>query len=292
MKDQAVSVKFQNRQNPRSGFDLIKLESVMLRRDLEHPAEQLHTVEFFMLVFVEAGSGYHTIDFTDYACEPGTILSIRKGQLQKFVPGGTYKGMLLLFTDDFLSKYLEKPEAQKTIQLFNELLGNPKIQLDAPEMMEISMLIDHIKKEYFTLNDDFSQGIIRSQLHILISKLYRIKATKNQVISERKYLTEFIELQRLVEERVTEQPRVSDYARMLGKSTKTLNNITQSIIHKTAKEFIDTILVQQIKRLLINTDHPIKEVADLTGFLEVTNFYKYFKRHTGFTPERFRRAQY
>ncbi|MEL6971638.1 MAG: helix-turn-helix domain-containing protein [Bacteroidota bacterium] len=263
----------------------------MLRRDLEHPPDQLHTVEFFMLVFVEAGSGYHTIDFTDYACEPGTILSIRKGQLQKFMPGGTYKGMLLLFTDDFLSKYLEKPEAQKTIQLFNELLGNPKIQLYAEEIVEISTLIDHINKEYFIVNDDFSQGIIRSQLHILISKLYRIKATKNQVISDRKYLAEFIELQRLVEERVTQQPRVSDYARMLGKSTKTLNNITQSIIHKTAKEFIDTILVQQIKRLLINTDHPIKEVADLTGFLEVTNFYKYFKRHTGLTPERFRRAQ-
>ena len=263
----------------------------MLRRDLEHPPDQLHTVEFFMLVFVEAGSGYHTIDFSDYACEPGTILSIRKGQLQKFMPGGTYKGMLLLFTDDFLSKYLEKPEAQKTIQLFNELLGNPKIQLDTQEMAEISVLIDHIKQEYFTINDDYSQGIIRSQLHILISKLYRIKATKNQVVSERKYLTEFIQLQRLVEERVTQQPRVSDYARMLGKSTKTLNNITQSIIHKTAKEFIDTILVQQIKRLLINTNHPIKEVAYLTGFLEVTNFYKYFKRHTGLTPERFRRAQ-
>ncbi len=291
MKDQTVSVKFQNQQNPRSDFDLIKLEEVLLRQGLDHPPEQLHTVEFFMLVFVQEGRGEHTIDFTNYSCESGTILTIRKGQLQKFVPGGTYQGVILLFTDDFLSKYLEKPEAQKTIQLFNELLGNPKIQLDIAEMRELSSLVDEIKQEYFSINDDYSQGIIRSQLHILISKLYRIKATKKQVISERKYLGDFIALQGLVEEKVTQSPRVSDYARMLGKSTKTLNNITQSIVHKTAKEFIDAILIQQIKRLLINTDYPIKEIADQTGFLEVTNFYKYFKRHTSHTPEQFRRIQ-
>ena len=291
MKDLAVTVKFQNRQNPQSDFDLVKLEDILARQDVEHPPELIHVVEFFILVFVQDGEGKHMIDFTDYACEKGTILTIRKGQLQKFVRGGTCKGILLLFTDDFLAQYLEKPEAQKTIQLFNELLGNPKIQLDAQELVEISALVDRIKQEYFRVNDAYSQGIIRRELHIRISKLYRIKAANKQVISDRKYLAEFIELQRLVEEHVTRLPRVSDYARMLGKSTKTLNNITQSIVHKTAKEFIDAILIQQIKRLLINTDFPIKEVAYLAGFLEVTNFYKYFKRHTGSTPERFRRAQ-
>lgn len=289
MNQPPIKVKFENRQSPGSDVDLVRLEEIWERDDLEHPPEILHTLRFYMLVVITEGSGAHTIDFTDYPCERGTILTIRKDQLHRFIRGGNLKGAMLLFTDEFLVSYLEKPEAQKTLQLFNELLGAPKIQLDSSELPEIFALLDRIKTEYFERHDEYSQGIIRSELHILISKLYRIKASKKQVVANRKYLSEFIELQELVEQQATTTNRVVDYARMLGRSTKTLNTITQTIVFKTAKAFIDEILVKQIKRQLINTDEPVKEIADRTGFEEPTNFYKYFKRHTELTPEQFRR---
>lgn len=291
MKEQPpVQVKFKNRQNPRSDFDLVPLDDIFERKNLDHPPDQLHLVGFYIIVLVQEGRGSHVLDFTEYTCEPGTILTIRKDQLHRFVRGGDLKGVMLLFTDEFLVRYLDKPEAQKTIQLFNELLGAPKIQLTVAQQEEIFELVGRLKREYLSIGDEYSTGIIRSELHILISKLYRIKADNKQVICSRKYLSEFVELQELVERHVTRYPRVSEYARMLGRSTKTLNTITKEIVNKSAKQFIDEILIKQIKRLLINTDYPIKEVADLAGFYEVTNFYKYFKRHTDQTPEAFRRT--
>ncbi len=122
----------------------------------------------------------------------------------------------------------------------------------------------------------------------LVSKLHRIKSIKNQINFNRKYLPEFVKLQKLIEEHAPQNSKVMDYARMMGKSTKTLNNITQTIINKTAKEFIDEICAVQIKRILINTDLSIKEIAFELGFEETTNFYKYFKRQTQLTPEQFR----
>ena len=145
-----------------------------------------------------------------------------------------------------------------------------------------------MEQEYFSINDPYSQEIIRSELHILITKLYRIKSGNNQTISDRKYLAEFIQFQELVEEHVSTTTRVQDYAKMMAKSTKTLNAISKSIISKSAKEFIDEICIKQIKRLLINTHLSIKEIAYELGFDETTNFYKYFKRHVGLTPEQFR----
>jgi len=149
-------------------------------------------------------------------------------------------------------------------------------------------LEQRIQNEYFSMNDDYSMGIIRSELHILIAKLFRIKSGKNEILIARKYLNEFIAFQDLVEKNAAKYTMVSDYADMMGLSTKTLNNITKHIVSKSAKAFIDEICTKQIKRLLINTDLSIKEIAYASGFEETTNFYKYFKRQTALTPEQFR----
>lgn len=288
MTNDPIHIPFSNQQNPNSGFDLIQLEEIFQRVDLDHSLEQLHLVEFYIIIIIKEGKGSHTIDFTNYKLKQGTILTIRKDQIHKFTINDSIKGTMLLFTDDFLVSYLEKLEAQKTLQLFNELLGIPKIQLSDNESNEIFSLIEKMNQEYFNINDDYSLGIIRSELHILITKLFRIKSTQNHLFHNRKYLSEFIDFQELVEKNVVITLKVKDYAQMMGLSTKTLNTITKSIISKTAKEFVDEICTKQIKRLLINTNHTVKEIAYTSGFEEVPNFYKYFKRQTNLTPEQFR----
>jgi AraC-like DNA-binding protein len=284
-----IHIKFENSQNPNSEFDIIKLEDIYTRKDLNHSPFQLHLVEFYMMILIEDGEGTHTIDFTDFQYNQGTLLTIRKDQIHQFNESNNgVKGALLLFTDTFLVSYLEKLEALKSLQLFNEVLGVPKIQLSTTELKEVIHLIERIKKEYFETNDEYSLGIIRSELHILIAKLYRIKSSNHPIINSRKYLSEFINFQNLVEQNATQYTKVKDYARMMSISTKTLNTITRTIVSKSAKEFIDDIFTTQIKRLLINTELSIKEIAYTSGFEESTNFYKYFKRQTQLTPEKFR----
>lgn len=283
-----IHVKFKNGQNPKAAFDVVSLEELLARRDLEHSPYQLHVVEFYIILLIEEGKGTHTIDFTDYKYEQGTLITIRKDQIHKFYTSTIGKGTLLLFTDDFLVSYLEKLEALKSLQLFNEFLSVPKIQLSKTELLEISNLLERIKKEYAAVHDEYSLGIIRSELHILLAKLYRIKSDKHLITSNRKYLSEFIDFQNLVEKHANSYKKVKDYAKMIGVSSKTLNTITKNIVNKTAKEFIDDICTKQIKRLLINTQLSIKEIAFASGFEESTNFYKYFKRQTKLTPEQFR----
>ena len=281
-------IEFQNQQNPVAGFDLIRLEELFQREDLDHHITELHRVAFFIIIFIEEGSGSHTIDFTNFKCQEGTLLTIRKDQIHRFSKVGSMRGRMLLFTDEFLVSYLESSENQKTMQLFNELLGVPKLQLNGNEFEQIRQNIQRLDREYFKINDQYSLGIIRSELHVLITQLFRIKTKQKEINFEKRYLKEFIEFQDLVEKNVKKTTKVIDYAFDLGISTKTLNTITKSIVHKTAKEFVDEICTKQIKRLLINTNLSIKEIAYQSGFEETTNFYKYFKRQTQTTPEQFR----
>lgn len=288
MQEQPVHIKFHNHQNPQAKFDLIALDDLHNRKGLDHSPFHLHLVEFYILILIEEGQGKHTIDFTEFEYTRGSLFTIRKDQIHKFHKTNKVKGTLLIFTDEFLVSYLEELEVLKSLRLFNEFLGLSKLQLSKTELEEVLNLVKRINKEYFNVNDEYSLGIIRSEIHILIAKLYRIKSQNNQIINNRKYLSEFINFQNLVEKHASEYKKVKDYAKIIGVSTKTLNTITKHIVNKSAKGFIDDICTKQIKRLLINTELSVKEIAYTVGFEETTNFYKYFKRQTALTPEQFR----
>ncbi len=289
MKDDLIHIKFDNQQNPNSGFDMIKIEDLFKKKELLNSFDQVQVLGFFMIIIIQESKGSHSIDFKEYPYHSGSILTVRKNQIHKFHLNKNVKGDLLLFTNDFLVSYLEKFEGLKTLQLFNEMLGHPKIQLNTNELTEVNSIIQRINTEYFEVKDSYSQSIIRSELHILITKLFRLKYKNQQNFFNKKYLTEFIEFQKLVEENITKFSKVNDYANLMSVSTKTLNNICQSVINLTAKAFIDDVYITHIKRLLLNSNDSIKEIAYSSGFEETPNFYKYFKRHTKTTPELFRK---
>lgn len=287
-KTDIKQVSFQNKTSD-SLFDIVKIEDLHGMENLDHSPYNFHQIDFYMLVLFTEGTGSHGIDFNDYEHSKGTLLSIRKDQIHKFSKTNS-KGYLLLFTDDFLISYIEKKEVSKCFQLFNELINSPKIQLSDRDFEEILLLVHKIKEEYFEVHDEQSTGIICSLLYILISKIYRLKSTENITTFNKKYLSEFITLQTLVETNCFATKKVNDYADLMSVSSKTLNNITNSILHKPAKKFINEIFITKIKRLLINTNLSIKEIAYQCGFEETTNFYTFFKKTVLTTPETFRNS--
>jgi AraC-like DNA-binding protein len=181
-------------------------------------------------------------------------------------------------------------EALKAMQLFNDSLSFPKIQINDKEMFtDFTILLKHLNQEYH-IKDPFSIGITRSVLHIVITKLFRIKAKQGHFVERKKYMSQFLEFQKLVEEDCFKSKKVQYYAQKMGVSAKTLNNIVKDVVNDSAKAFIDERTIMQIKRLLISTDHSIKEIAYIAGFSDPTNFFKYFKKYSGSSPEAFRQA--
>ena len=289
MKKQLTEINFDNQNNPNSYFDVVKIED-LLKRDLEHDVSINHLVKFYIILFVYEGAGRHTIDFIDYEYEQGTVLLVRKDQIHKFFRSTDVKGYLLVFAEEFIISHLNRMEALRSINLFNDSLGFPKIEFkDKEDFNDFLVLIKHLELEY-NIKDTFSIGITRSVLHIVITKLFRIKAKQGHFVERKKYMNQFLEFQKLVEEDCFKSKKVKYYAEKMAVSTKTLNNIVNNVINGTAKSFIDERTIMQIKRLLISTDQSIKEIAYITGFSDPTNFFKYFKKFTGQSPEVFRQT--
>ena len=64
--------------------------------------------------------------------------------------------------------------------------------------------------------------------------------------------------------------------------------LSKKHLNKSALEMINERLILEIKRLLLRTDNDISEIAYKLGFNELSYFSRFFKRHTGTTPNGFR----
>jgi AraC-like DNA-binding protein len=76
---------------------------------------------------------------------------------------------------------------------------------------------------------------------------------------------------------------------MAGISVRQLSDLLVARTGKSTKRIIDDRVVLEHKRLLAHTDISVKELAERSGFDEPTNLVKFFRHHTGTTPQAFRR---
>ncbi|MBU3011408.1 helix-turn-helix domain-containing protein [Polaribacter vadi] len=271
-----------------SNFNILKIED-LLESEIIETITKNHKVSTFSLLFITENIGRHSIGYKDYYFTKGTILAIRKDKTHHFYNNKNVRGYFLLFKEDFLNSYLNQREISKTIQMFNEVLSSPKTQLKEEQFNEVLCFFVQIEKEFTEKSDEYSLKIIRSLLHILITIIHRIKSMGYNKVQLSNYLKEFIKFQNLLESDYNKSKKVNYYANKLGFSTKKLNTIVQYIADKPVKAFIDDLVIIKAKSFLLHSNLSVKEVAFKLGFKDPTNLYKYFRKHTQFTPEAFRK---
>ena len=81
---------------------------------------------------------------------------------------------------------------------------------------------------------------------------------------------------------------VNYYAAQMNISSKYLTNIVSLVTGHTPKTIIDQYVILQIKIHLKRTTQSIKEMAWEFHFADVSFFCRYFKKHTGLTPQQIR----
>ncbi len=96
------------------------------------------------------------------------------------------------------------------------------------------------------------------------------------------------ELLKLIEYNFRDERQVSFYANKLCLSTKRLNEVLKSKTNKTVSEIIHERLIIEAKNEIVIDKKSIKEVALDLGFSDLSYFNRFFKKHTGFSPQDYR----
>lgn len=95
----------------------------------------------------------------------------------------------------------------------------------------------------------------------------------------------------LVVEHYTTEHSVSFYAAQLNLSLPHFCTTIKKAIGLTPLEIISSIITMDAKAQLRSTDLTVKEIAFSLGFNNLSFFNKYFRQHTGMTPQEYRRTK-
>lgn len=286
MAKSVFNIHFQEPTNTSLGFQVLSLKD-LFQRTLDHALNRPHRLQFYLILFITQGSGKHTIDFETYSYEPGTMFFISKYQIHYFDVKPQNDGYMILFTEGFLYKTEAEIEKLQRSRVFDDQLYSPQTVLKGQKRVEFERMLEELALEYQRENDSAKEEILRSFLRIFILKAERLKKSERSRDSVSADLRLFM---KLVDENHTKCHHVIEYADMIGKSPKTISKMTLEALDQTPKQYIDSRIILEAKRLLTHTPTSVKELAYQLGFSEPTNFVKFFRSRVHMSPKQFRTA--
>ena len=98
--------------------------------------------------------------------------------------------------------------------------------------------------------------------------------------------------QELIDQNFKNKKLPKEYAELLYITPNHLNALCKDILGNSAGELIRSRVVLEAKRLLVNKEISVTEIAYLLNFQDASYFVKFFKKYTEFTPEQFRKQYY
>ena len=96
----------------------------------------------------------------------------------------------------------------------------------------------------------------------------------------------------LLNKKYKEITSVNDFANLLNITPNYLNIIVKETTGLTANELLHKRIILEAKRLLINNQLDIVQIAFELGFKDGSYFARFFKRSTGLSPTEFRSEIY
>jgi len=232
------------------------------------------------------GKGYY--DFSE-----GSLLFTAPGQV--LAPGPDVKveeGWALFIHPDLIhGTDLGRKIHQYT---FFNYETNEALHISEEEKLVIKDCLTKIEKEYSQNIDKHSQGLIVSNIELLLNycnRFYdrqfytRAKVNSDVVQQFEKMLKDHFSQNTLIE---TGLPNVKYFASRLNLSPNYLSDLLNKFTGKTTQEHIHLELIDKAKTLLWGTNNSISEIAYGLGFEHPSHFTKIFKSKTGKSPSEYR----
>jgi AraC family transcriptional regulator, transcriptional activator of pobA len=260
-------------------FSIRDIQTVLAGKDM---VQVLHRHDFFLVIALKKALGSHEIDFTPYTVCDHSVFFLRPGQVHQLTLKAETTGYIMQFRTDFYH-----PHDKASGQLMRKAGNQNFYQFDAHKFQKVLSILEYIFGEYTEKQEKY-QEVIQANLAILFIELVRHarkSASGNISLYMQQRLEEFLEL---IETHMASHKQVSDYAGMLNLSSYQLNAITKTTLGKTSSQLIDESLILEAKRYLLATSDQVNQIAYDLGYEDISYFSRFFKKHTGYSPEAFR----
>ncbi|MFH6943881.1 AraC family transcriptional regulator [Flavobacterium sp. FlaQc-50] len=247
--------------------------------------EEPHRHDSYLMVFFTNGSGIHEVDFDRFEIKKGSLFVLQPGQMHHWSLSEDIEGYVIIFSQELYNLYF----GQKKINdynFYNSILNQPEVLFEGEESSKIlpyfNLLIQENNQNHRLQLDKMLN--LLDCVHIEIARKYG-ETYSRQAHS---YNVKISAFEVLLEKYFKTQKLPSFYADQLYITLKHLNRICNEILQKTATEVIMDRVILEIKRMLIDKQLAVNEVAYAVGYEDYSYFSRVFKKQTGNSPTEFR----
>jgi AraC-like DNA-binding protein len=84
---------------------------------------------------------------------------------------------------------------------------------------------------------------------------------------------------------------LNDIAHVACMSPNHLLRTFRQLFHQSPHQLLTDLRMERARRFLVESDRPVTDIAAAVGFESLGSFSSLFRRHTGVSPDQYRRAK-
>ena len=254
-------------------------------------------IDGFIAAYCRKGHFKCTINLTEHEIHDGMLVLNIPNNIIQLMPIDSERNEVIELTILAVSPQYMTTLSSDLNKIFTDALNGlktPIIEM-VPEEVDLALqyfqLIDNVINIDSAYRNDSISYLLTSVFYLiggLITK--RIVANEgnqeaNPSTRHKRVFENFVEL---VEKYHNTERSMGFYADKLCITPKYLSKIIKNVSGFSAPDIINKYVILEAQHLLRHTDMSIKEIADQLNFPNQSFFYKYFKVHTGQTPNAYR----
>ncbi|MBP2831043.1 helix-turn-helix transcriptional regulator [Aquimarina sp. U1-2] len=248
----------------------------------------------YSIILLTKGEAKYKIGLSDYHITDGSIYFQAPQHLRYYNRLSDWEGYVIVFMDSFFENH---PTLKKLVTSFDgfKITSKVVVPLDEETLLETQKMFQHIYDiSYSNSTHKFDKA--KSLLELIMrqsTEHYNLRY-KNQEETRQNRIVKAFEhiieehLYDITQNKVERIIGISEIAEKINVNTTYLGEVLKKATGKTPKEILSNRIVLEARSLLTNTDMAINEITYFLKFQDASNFAKFFKSKTGFSPTDYR----
>ncbi len=270
-------------------FGISKMEDIYTKR--LGKSDEPHRHNFYTVLIINNAKGQHKIDFNTYELSNNQIFFVSPGQIHQIIESEKSIGFTITFSTQFLIRNSIPFSFISSLNLFQNYGQNPPL---IPTETQFQVIENFARNMFSLFNGNsnmkhLSIGAFLKLLLIECNNICSINLTESHLDTSSSHL--ILSFKNAVDRNYQKEHSTTYYANKLYITPDHLNRIIKAGIGKTAKEYIQSRIITEAKRLLYFTDLSNKEIGYKLGFNEPAHFSAFFKKHTQLSPTNFKKKE-
>lgn len=287
--DSVKTYKHINPQIDSSSFAISKMEDIYMKK--YGKTSEPHRHDYFTVIIINQAKGFHKIDFNSYTLSEKQIFFVAPGQVHQMIETDLSNGFVMTFSNQFLIENSIPLSFVSSLNLFQNYGQTPPLLPNNSQYDNIKQFAQQIFDLFHgeAQMKHLSIGAFLKLLLIECNNICSIIPIQTEKDSSADNLIR--KFKDTVDQHFTNEHSTSFYANLLNISPDHLSRIVKAKLGRTAKEYIQSRIIVEAKRLIYFADLSNKEIGYALGFSEPANFSAFFKKHTQLSPSIFKKLE-